>query len=272
MISRMVTGGGGTRLYVQETGNPRGRALLFIHGFSQSGLCWARQVVSPLAQTYRLVTMDIRGHGLSDKPHDAYSDGSLWARDIQAVIEALALDHPVVTVWSYGGYILCDYLTAYGEQYLGGIHLVGATTKMGSPAANALLAPEFLALVPPLLSEDMQTSVEALTSFIRLVVADDLPERDFYQWLGYNAMVPPHVRRSLFSRKLDFDALLSSVKLPTLITHGLNDRVVLVETAHRHGSLIAQAQIALYPETGHAPFFEQPDQFNRALMRFAESI
>lgn len=272
MTSRMISGGGGTRLYVQDGGNPHGRPLFFLHGFSQSSRCWSRQMVSPLAQTYRLVAMDLRGHGMSDKPRDAYGDGSLWAKDIQAVIEELALDHPVMIVWSYGGYILCDYLTIYGEQFLGGINLVGAATKMGSPDANALLAPEFLALVPSLLSEDIKTSVEALTSFIHLVAPSALSERDFYEWLGYNAVVPSHVRRSLFARKLDFDALLAALTLPTMITHGQHDRVVLVETAYRYQSLIAHAQMDLYPETGHAPFFEQSDRFNRALMRFAESL
>ena len=49
MTSHYVVGGGGTRLHVLETGNPSGQPILFIHGFSQCGLCWGRQLNSDLA-------------------------------------------------------------------------------------------------------------------------------------------------------------------------------------------------------------------------------
>ena len=47
---------------------------------------------SELAANYRLVAMDMRGHGLSDKPRDSYNDSKLWADDIHAIIEGLQLD------------------------------------------------------------------------------------------------------------------------------------------------------------------------------------
>jgi non-heme chloroperoxidase len=63
-----VTGGGGTHLNVVESGNPKGCPILYIHGLSQCWLQWSRQINSDLAQDHRLVAMDMRGHGLSDKP------------------------------------------------------------------------------------------------------------------------------------------------------------------------------------------------------------
>jgi len=64
MKSHMVTGGGGIQLHLLEAGNPTGRSIVFIHGFSQCSLAWARQMNSELANEYRLVAMDMRGHGL----------------------------------------------------------------------------------------------------------------------------------------------------------------------------------------------------------------
>ena len=63
-----VTGGGGLRLYVEETGNPRGPSVLFIHGLSQRRLAWNKPLHSDLAPEFRLVAMDLRGHGGPDKP------------------------------------------------------------------------------------------------------------------------------------------------------------------------------------------------------------
>ena len=56
------------QLHLVETGNPSGQAILFIHGWSESHLVWARQLNSPLSERFRLVALDNRGHGDSDKP------------------------------------------------------------------------------------------------------------------------------------------------------------------------------------------------------------
>ena len=91
-----VRGGGGVRLHAREWGNPNGPALLFIHGWSQCDLCWSNQVNGQLADTFRIVTFDLRGHGLSEKPLgvDEYASGKLWADDLAAVIEQIGLEQP----------------------------------------------------------------------------------------------------------------------------------------------------------------------------------
>jgi len=58
----------GVSIAVQDWGNPAGPEILFIHGFSQASLSWARQTSSELAKEFHIVTYDLRGHGNSDKP------------------------------------------------------------------------------------------------------------------------------------------------------------------------------------------------------------
>jgi len=144
MKAQRVAGGGGVQLHVVETGNPEGRPIVFIHGASQCWLQWSRQMNSSLADEHRLVALDMRGHGLSDKPRDGYNDSKLWADDINKVIDALNLDLPVLGGWSYGPLVFLDYIRHYGESRLGGLHFVGAVTKLGSEEAMSVLTPEFL--------------------------------------------------------------------------------------------------------------------------------
>src|SRR5215211_4360611 len=92
MEHHVIQGGAGTRIHLLEAGNPQGQAILFIHGFSQCSLAWSRQLSSDLSRSYRLLAMDMRGHGSSDKPRDAYGDSGLWADDVNATIEELGLD------------------------------------------------------------------------------------------------------------------------------------------------------------------------------------
>ena len=162
MKSLHVTGGGGTRLHVVETGNPGGRPILFIHGTSQCWLTWSRQLDSDLAKDFRLVAMDMRGHGLSEKPRDAYGDSQLWADDVNAVLQALSLEQPIVSGWSYGPLVILDYIRHYGEAAIGGTQFVGGITKLGSDDAMSVLTPEFLNLVPGIMSTDAEESARGL--------------------------------------------------------------------------------------------------------------
>lgn len=84
-----ILGGGGVRLQAREWGNPDGPAILFVHGWSQCDLCWSGQVGSQLAARFRMITFDIRGHGMSDKPlhPGSYAREQLWADDLAAVID-----------------------------------------------------------------------------------------------------------------------------------------------------------------------------------------
>jgi non-heme chloroperoxidase len=84
MKSHRITGGGGAVLHLVETGNSSGRPILFIHGISQCWLTWSRQLSSDLAEDYRLLAVDMRGHGLSDRPREGCADSRLWADDVNA--------------------------------------------------------------------------------------------------------------------------------------------------------------------------------------------
>ena len=268
MKAHKIIGGGGLQLHVEETGNTKGRPILFIHGFSQCRLAWAKQMGSDLAKEFRLVAMDIRGHGLSAMPRDAYGDSKLWADDVDAVIRTLRLDRPILSGWSYGGVIICDYVRAYGEDRIGGINLVGAVTKLGTDAALALISKEFLGIAPGFFSNDVQESVKSLTAFMRMCAHKTPSPEDFYFFLGYNTIVPPYVREGLFSRKLEHDDLLPKLTKPVLITHGAKDAIVPPAAARQHAQAIGHAKLSLYPAVGHAPFWENAPRFNRELRAF----
>jgi pimeloyl-ACP methyl ester carboxylesterase len=272
MRHHTITGGGGTRLHLVETGNPHGQAVLFIHGFSQCALAWERQLSSDLAHHYRLIAMDMRGHGDSEKPREGYDNSKLWADDVDASIRELSLDRPVLCGWSYGPLVILDYVRHYGEAHIGGIHFVGAITKLGSDAALSVLTSEVLALVPGLFSDSVGESIGTLESFVRMFFAREPARADLYTMLGYNACVPPFVREALFSRILDNDDLLPTICSPVLITHGAADAVVKKEVVEQHRAGIPHARIYVIPEAGHAAFWDNAASFNEQLADFCEEI
>lgn len=269
MEDHWVTGGGGIRLHLVETGNARAQPILFIHGFSQCWLSWRRQMSSDLADDFRLVAMDIRGHGLSDKPREGYSDSKLWADDINAAIQALRLDQPVLVGWSYGPLIILDYIRHYGEDGISGINFIGGITKLGSDEATAVLGPDFLSLVPGFFATDVEEIVRSLDSLLRMCYVQKLSAEDRYLMLGYNLAVPPYVRRALFTRSLDNDDLLPRIRKPVLLTQGDDDAVVKASAVDDHKVGLPHAQVHMMSNSSHAPFWDDAAGFNQRLRQFS---
>jgi non-heme chloroperoxidase len=267
MKHHTITGGGGVQLHVVETGNPNRRPILFIHGFSQCWLAWSRQLHSDLADHYRLVAMDMRGHGLSEKPRDGYDDSRLWADDVDSVIRTLKLDHPVLCGWSYGPLVILDYVRHHGEEAVGGMNFVGGITKVGSEEANSVITPEFFSLVPGFFSGDVEESVRSLRSLMQMCFTQDL-----YLMLGYNLSAPPHVRQALFSRSVDNDDLLPTIRKPVVIVHGAQDAIVRLAIVDQHKAGLAHAQVQVMPGVGHAPFWDDVAGFNGHLRAFCERL
>lgn len=272
MDSHTVTGGGGITLHVDETGPKDGQPILFIHGYTQSRLSWDKQMDSDLAADFRLVAMDNRGHGQSEKPRDAYDTPTLWADDVQAVIDTLDLDQPILVGWSYGGMIISDYLEVHGEDSVAGINLVGAISKLGTEDALAVIGEDFTSLVPGFESTDAEESAQTLETFVQRCVSGPLSPQDLYYLLGFNVIVPPHVREGLHSRELEHNDVLAALESPVLITHGEEDTIVLPDAAEEHAELIPNTEVSWYQEVGHSPFWESPDRFNQELREFVDSV
>jgi len=227
---------------------------------------------SDLADDFRLVAMDLRGHGLSDKPREGYAESKLWADDINAAIQALSLDRPVLCGWSYGPLIILDYIRHYGEGDISGINFIGGITKLGSNEATSVLDPQFLNLVPGFFATEGEESVRSLESLLRLCYAQELSAEDWYLMLGYNVSVPPYVRQGLFSRSFDNDDLLPRIRKPVLITQGTNDAIVKPIAIEKHKVGLPHAQIHLVPNVGHAPFWDDGAVFNQRLRAFSASL
>lgn len=269
--NKTVTSVDGVALNVRSFGNLAGQPILLVHGFAQSLWCWQKQFSAPELQNFHLVAFDMRGHGQSDKPDvpSAYQSSDVWADDVAAVIDGLGLENPLAVFWSYSGLVLCDYLRRYGDGALSGMNFVSARTKVGTPAAKEMSGTLFSGLVPGFCSADAVQRAAAVRLFLENLTEGNIPDPDFYTMLGYNLTVPPHVCAAMLDRQVDNDDVLQRSMVPTLITHGNCDTSVLPLMAQHHERIMPQAELSLWSNIGHAPFYEDADRFNAELARFA---
>jgi non-heme chloroperoxidase len=257
-----VTTPDGLTISAQEWGNPAGPEIIFVHGFSQSHLSWMRQVNGDLAKEFRIVTYDLRGHGNSDKPLEAarYRDSKAWGDEVQAVMDAAGLKHPVLVGWSYGSRVITDYLATHGASRLAAIDFVDAPIKF-DPA----LVGENLKNLPLMASEDLSTNIAATRTFLHGCFEKQPSADDYETMLAFNMMVPPKVRAGLAGRPLDATELMSKLKLPVLVSHGSEDRNSKLGAGKYTASVIPGAKLSIYEGIGHSPFYEDTARFNSEL-------
>jgi pimeloyl-ACP methyl ester carboxylesterase len=268
-----VIGGGGTRLHVREWGRRDAPPILFVHGWSQHHLAFRRQCESPLADTFRLVALDLRGHGMSEAPAEvaAYSSPELWAADIAAVIDQRGLKRPVIVAWSYGGYVVSNYLARHGDGGVAGINYAGWSVVVGEPEPR-FVGPGFHDIHEGSVSEDMPTAIAAMRRFVHNCLGRPISPEDLETVLAFNCMTPRFTRYALTRHPhIDYAAVLAGLKVPVLISHGTAETVALPSAADYALQHCPTARVSWYEGCGHAPFVEDPARFNRELADFAHA-
>ncbi len=256
----------GLNLAVYEAGNPDGPAILFLHGFNQSALCWHLQTEDrDLRARFRMVAYDIRGHGASDQPEDMarYANDADFAADTHAVITALGLQRPVLVAWSYAGRLVSDYVRRHGTTAIAGINYVGARLD-SDPAFNGPGTAHFR----DMLRGDLEREIVAVDNFLRACFFLPPPEKHLKQARYYNMRVPPRIRRAHLTRPADDGAVLATLDVPVLLTQGSRDNLVLPGLAQARAKVIPGAMLSVYHGVGHMPFAEDIPRFNRELSDF----
>ncbi len=167
--------------------------------------------------------------------------------------------------WSYGAFVICDYVRAYGTGRLGAIEFVEGVTKLGEAAFGTLIGPGFLDYFAHATADDLPTNIWAMRAFLRACVAKPLPAEEFETALAWNIAVPSRIRANLAAREIDDDDVLRALDVPLLVTQGREDTVVLPAMAEHVLATCPTAQASWYDGTGHVPHLEDPRRFNREL-------
>lgn len=264
-----VTAADGVALAVQETGNLDGPSIVFVHGLLGSHLNWDAQANSPQLQRYRMITYDLRGHGLSGKPTDAaaYADGTRWADDLQAVIAASQARKPVLVGWSLGGAVISNYLAKFGDSRIAGAVYVDGVIE---------LKPEQIVAHPQvyrdLNSPDLKTHLDTVRAFLSLCFHTQPDQATFQRLFANAAMASWDMQRAVQSMTVQAEQGLGKAQVPVLLLYGERDALVQAKPAiARAKALNPRIRSMLYAQSGHAPFLEEPDRFDRDLAGFVDA-
>ena len=266
MSTTLVRSIGDVNIAVEEVGPRAAPTIVFLHGFAQSRHSWRALLEGPLAEDHRLIALDLRGHGDSDKPseQEAYTQEDRLGQDLHAVLEALAVERPTLVAWSYGGVVVGEYLRRRGSDRLAGIMLSAAAVCVGKTAKD-FFGPGMLSHARALLSDDSAQYEAGARAFVRACATAPLHETFVENAITQMMRVPVHVRRAYLSRSEDFSPEIAKCQAPIVTLYGSADEVVLPAMSEHIGRLVPKSLSVRLEEVGHVPWLEAPGPFVRAV-------
>ncbi len=261
----------GVNIFVKDL-NPSGsRTIVFLHGWPGSHELFEYQFDTLPEKGYRCVGIDQRGFGKSDKPWGGYNYNRL-SDDVRIVIEAMNLNNITLAGHSTGGAIAIRYMTRHNSYRVSKLVLIDAA------APSLIKLPNFpygvdVDKIYNIIDETYKDRPNMLNNFGQIFFFQYITP-SFSQWffnLGLEAsswataaVAKMWIREQLFND-------LPAITVPTLIIHGIHDKVVPFELGEIQHENIKNSVLLPFHYSGHGSFYDERGRFNEELMKFIES-
>ncbi len=234
-------------------------ALVFVHGWSCDRTYWKGQL-EPLGRRYRVVAIDLAGHGESGTNREAWTIAAFGA-DVAAVVERLGIERVILVGHSMGGDVIVEAARRLRGR-VAGLVWVDVYRKLDAP----LTAERIEAFVAPFRAD----FAERTRAFVRSMFPATA-DKSIVEWIAADMSSAPKeialaAMVSVFSNGREMPAALAELKLPTIAInpdHPPTD----FESLKRHG-----VEVVLMPGVGHFPMMEDPERFNRVLGSVIEKL
>lgn len=252
----------GVRLHYAEQGNPHGHAVILLHGYSDSWFSYSR-VLPLIDPRYHVYALDLRGHGESDRPAGGYAMRDL-AADVLAFMDDRRLTRVTVVGHSMGSFVAQQLALAAPER-IARLVLIGSGTTPRQILGIAALDSAVQSLRDPV-------PVEFVREFQVGTVYQPISDQFLDGAINESRKLPARVWQGLMAGMLATDppAGLSGKRIPTAIFWGARDATFGRSEQDALVTMVDGAELAVYPETGHALHWERPAEFVRDLHAFLE--
>ena len=256
----------GVELSYVEQGEPSGIPMLLLHGVSDSW--WSFEPVLPhVPASLHAFALSQRGHGDSGRPAVGFAPHE-FAADVAAFMDVVGLGSAVIVGHSMGTSIAQRFALDHPGRVVG-LVLAGSffASWRGSPAVVDLWDSVISTLTDPV-------DPAFVREFQESTLARPVPPAFLDTIVRESLKVPARVWRAVFASFLeaDFSAQLGEIKVPTLIVWGDRDAICPRSEQEALAAAIAEAQLVVYADAGHALHWEEPERFAADLVAFAERL
>ncbi|HYI64586.1 MAG TPA: alpha/beta hydrolase [Allosphingosinicella sp.] len=264
------TASDGARIAYRDEGS--GTPVVLLHGLMAHGGFFREQAA--LATDFRIITVDLRGHGAS-AGNGAPPTVERMAADVAELAESLGLQGAIGVGWSLGATVLWHVLAGPASDRFAGAVVVDMTARVKNDAEWDLgLSPEACEARGAAIRDDYESfALSAGQAIFAQPVMDG--QRALADWAAGefakgDAGAMASVWQSLVRQ--DVRGLLEGIRHPTLIVHGALSSLYGEDTADHLVAALPQARAVRFERSGHAPHLEEPELFNRTLKDFADGL
>lgn len=253
------------RLYYELQGAAQQPVVLFLHGLGSSTRDWEFQT-SYFQAKYRVLLIDMRGHGQSDKPQAAYSMPQ-FAKDIVALLDQLKIDKVHVVGLSMGGMIAFQMAVDYPERFHSmtiansGPAVIFRTLNEKSKLWLRFIIVRFMG---------MRKMGEMLAP--RLFVdanQDNLRQTFINRWAENDPKAYMNSMRAIAGWTVE--AQIHKINIPTLVIASDQDYTPIA-MKEAYIAKMSNVQLQVIQNAHHAVPTERPDAFNEVVANFLQSI
>lgn len=249
-----------------------GRPLVLLHGLMAHGDFFREQ--ADLAERFRLIRVDLRGHGASGGAGERPSVEQL-AADVSGLADALELEDAIGIGWSMGATILWHVLTGPAAGRFAGAVVVDMTARVLNDEEWALgLSPEACEARSAAIRDDFANFARSAGQGIFAQPVEN-GARALAEWASFEfARNDPDTIAALWASlvRQDVRALLERIGHPTLVVHGARSRLYGDDTADHLVAALPSASAVRFDASGHAPHLEQAELFNATVREFADRL
>jgi non-heme chloroperoxidase len=249
----------GVNLFVEDINQEGSQTIVFIHGWPLSHKQFEYQFDILPAMGYRCIGIDWRGFGKSDKPISGYTYNRL-ADDIRMIVSTLQLDNFALVGHSTGGAIAIRYMSRHSGYGVSKLVLIDAAAPTGFTKETAKdLLKETL--------NDRPKMMQGITdTFFFQYITSSFSDWFVQMGLEASGWSTAAIIKLLRDEKLDAD--LPKIDKPTLIIHGIHDKVIPFAQTQELNQKIRNSQLVPFQYSGHGPFWEERDKVNQLLTQF----
>ncbi len=259
----------GTPIYYWRRGS--GPILVLLHGLMLNVDDFWTKNLGPLSGSCEVIAIDHRSHGMSGKPRGEHSI-SQCARDLKEVMDALGVQDATLAGVAFGAMVAFEYRRQFGNQHLSKLAIIEAQVRLTNDDGWAHPTfGDFPAEAGQGFIEGCKHSREPLTSFLAGAFGSPIPDQDMARMQAAAWLTPTDAATSYVQDMInaDYRADLESIDLPTLLMYGRKNNVPIPSEL---GAWIAEqiqgSRLELFMDSGHSPFWEEPDKFNKILLDF----
>jgi len=253
-----VTLPNGVRLYYTQHGPKTGRAIVMLHGYSDSSFSFSR-IMPLLPQDIRVIAPDLRGHGQSDRPSTGYRIEDL-ADDVIAMMDALNVPDAIIVGHSMGSFV-AQAIAERAPSRVSALALLASAPV----ARNAVM----LALQKEVLAQPDPVEASFVRAFQYSTIALPVPEAFMDAAIANSQRMPASVWRQVVQGMIDYRPVNPRPSVRTLVIGGNKDAVFSVPEQMALASQFENARLKIVANVGHTLHWEQPEVFVAELMKFA---